>query len=123
MPNSHEDVDPEVEDVLHDDRAITPDLRERSTSKRASMKPASAMSNGPGSGIEGEECVTTHICPICSKTLQTDNQGLNAHIDFCLSKGAIREAQATASGNTSTCKHKPAANTLRSWTKRAKKRK
>lgn len=37
------------------------------------------------------------ICPICTKTLQTDNRGLNEHIDFCLSKGAIREAQAMAS--------------------------
>lgn len=38
-----------------------------------------------------------HTCPICSKQLKTDNQGLNAHIDFCLSKGAILEAQAEAS--------------------------
>ncbi|KAJ3556244.1 hypothetical protein NM688_g2131 [Phlebia brevispora] len=36
-------------------------------------------------------------CPICSKTMETDNRGLNEHIDFCLSKGAIREAQAMAS--------------------------
>ena len=123
MPNLHEDVDSEVEDVLHDDLATTPGLREQSTSKRTSTKPASATSNGPGQGTGGEECVTTHICPICSKTLQTDNRGLNAHIDFCLSKGAIREAQATASGNTSTRKLKPAASTLQSWNKRAKKRK
>ncbi|KAF8629438.1 hypothetical protein AX15_003483 [Amanita polypyramis BW_CC] len=33
-------------------------------------------------------------CPVCSKTIYTDNQGLNAHIDFCLSRSAIREAQA-----------------------------
>ncbi|KAI8993891.1 DNA/RNA polymerase [Trametes punicea] len=38
-------------------------------------------------------------CPICSKLLEMDNQGLNAHIDFCLSKQAIKEAQA-ASFNT-----------------------
>ena len=36
-------------------------------------------------------------CPICSKSIDTDNRGLNEHIDFCLSKGAIREAQASAS--------------------------
>jgi DNA polymerase kappa len=32
-------------------------------------------------------------CPICGKFLKTDNTGLNAHIDFCLSRKAIREAQ------------------------------
>ena len=32
-------------------------------------------------------------CPICGKMLETDNQGLNEHIDFCLSKQAIKEAQ------------------------------
>lgn len=35
-------------------------------------------------------------CPICGRTLETDNQGLNSHIDFCLSRGAIMEAQAKA---------------------------
>ncbi|KIJ67784.1 hypothetical protein HYDPIDRAFT_107278 [Hydnomerulius pinastri MD-312] len=37
-----------------------------------------------------------HACPVCGKQLATDNQGLNAHIDFCLSKGAIMEAQTEA---------------------------
>ncbi|OSD07100.1 DNA/RNA polymerase [Trametes coccinea BRFM310] len=35
-------------------------------------------------------------CPICSRMLETDNDGLNAHIDFCLSKQAIKEAQAAS---------------------------
>ncbi|KIJ49550.1 hypothetical protein M422DRAFT_27916 [Sphaerobolus stellatus SS14] len=35
---------------------------------------------------------TEQQCPICSKTLNTDNAGLNEHIDFCLSKGAIMAA-------------------------------
>ncbi|KAI1795665.1 DNA/RNA polymerase [Ganoderma leucocontextum] len=35
-------------------------------------------------------------CPICGKMLETDNQGLNEHIDFCLSKGAIKAAQASS---------------------------
>jgi DNA polymerase kappa len=33
------------------------------------------------------------ICPICSQILMTDNQGLNAHVDFCLSRTAIQEAR------------------------------
>ena len=43
----------------------------------------------------------THSCPVCGKTLQTDNTGLNTHIDFCLSRGAIREAQ-TGADNLNT---------------------
>lgn len=44
------------------------------------------------------KCETaTHDCPVCGKTLETDNEGLNTHIDFCLSRGAIMEAQAEAS--------------------------
>jgi len=34
----------------------------------------------------------SQMCPICSRLLMTDNQGLNAHVDFCLSRNAIREA-------------------------------
>lgn len=34
------------------------------------------------------------VCPVCSQSLQTDdNRELNAHIDFCLSRGAIEEAK------------------------------
>ena len=40
---------------------------------------------------------STHDCPVCGRTLETDNEGLNAHIDFCLSRGAIMEAQVEAS--------------------------
>ncbi|KAF5351766.1 hypothetical protein D9756_007614 [Leucocoprinus leucothites] len=39
-------------------------------------------------------------CPICSRTLTTDNQGLNAHIDFCLSKTAIQEAREEGTGSS-----------------------
>ena len=39
---------------------------------------------------------TEQHCPVCSRTLVTDNQGLNEHIDFCLSRDAIREARSSA---------------------------
>ena len=58
-------------------------------------------------------------CPICLKILETDNQGLNEHIDFCLSKQAIKEAQTaslkpSSSGNSSAERgrkpgHKPSS--------------
>jgi DNA polymerase kappa len=38
----------------------------------------------------------TSTCPVCGKALKIDNQGFNAHVDFCLSRGAIWEAQAQA---------------------------
>jgi len=43
----------------------------------------------------GEDRTEQH-CPVCSRTLLTDNQGLNEHIDFCLSRDAIREARSSA---------------------------
>lgn len=67
------------------------------TSTEGTFQPYEAS----GSSLLGPEQVVTiaehHTCPVCSKQLKTDNQGLNAHIDFCLSKGAILEAQAEAS--------------------------
>jgi len=45
----------------------------------------------------GEVPVITQTCPICAKVLETDNAGLNAHIDFCLSRGTIMQAQKESS--------------------------
>ncbi len=44
--------------------------------------------------------------------LETDNQGLNEHVDFCLSKQAIKEAQTaslkpSSSGQTAAQGKKP----------------
>lgn len=36
------------------------------------------------------------VCPLCSRRLNTDNVGLNEHIDFCLSRSAIMEASSSA---------------------------
>jgi DNA polymerase kappa len=41
-------------------------------------------------------------CPVCNQKIQTTNQGLNEHIDYCLSRSAIREAQAVANAGCST---------------------
>ncbi|KIK09972.1 hypothetical protein K443DRAFT_306573 [Laccaria amethystina LaAM-08-1] len=54
---------------------------------------------------EVDESKETHECPVCEKTLETDNKGLNSHIDFCLSRGAIWKAQAEA--RSPALKHKP----------------
>jgi DNA polymerase kappa len=45
--------------------------------------------------VRNEDRTEQH-CPVCSRTLVTDNQGLNEHIDFCLSRDAIRVARSLA---------------------------
>jgi DNA polymerase kappa len=40
------------------------------------------------------------ICPVCSKSLVLDNQEFNTHVDFCLSREAIKEAQLEAVGSS-----------------------
>lgn len=56
----------------------------------------------------------THECPVCSKTLETDNHGLNTHVDFCLSRGAIMEAQVEASRSKPI---KSQSKTFKGWPK------
>jgi DNA polymerase kappa len=51
----------------------------------------------PDSGSRQNLPSESLTCPICEKVLQTDNQGFNSHIDFCLSRGVIRQAHAEAS--------------------------
>jgi DNA polymerase kappa len=53
-------------------------------------------SAGMGASHGSDPDLRVHTCPVCGKTLEADNQGLNAHVDFCLSRGAIRDAQANA---------------------------
>ncbi len=48
------------------------------------------------------------ICPICNRGLETDNAGLNAHVDFCLSRGAIFDA--SARGEASSSQEMPKEN-------------
>lgn len=49
-----------------------------------------------GSVPARDEAKAEQQCPLCSRTLMVDNQGLNEHIDFCLSREAIREATSSA---------------------------
>ncbi|KAH9935682.1 uncharacterized protein B0H18DRAFT_976825 [Fomitopsis serialis] len=61
----------------------------------------------------------TQTCPICTKTMVTDNDGLNAHIDFCLSKEAIREAQAESPSTTTVLSHAGVAGTSKGFKPRS----
>lgn len=67
-------------------------------------KPPSSITTGPKvapqSNVQARANTTSHPevplmplqCPICDKELAVDNDGLNAHIDYCLSRGTIIEA-------------------------------
>jgi DNA polymerase kappa len=67
-------------------------LKPRSMS--AAVRPSSSTSSSTPAQNSVSESLT---CPVCEKVIQTDNEGLNAHIDFCLSRGVIRQAHAEAS--------------------------
>lgn len=91
--------------------------RERNTVKPHSVSSASNHRSGnrpsaAGSAAHDEnvapnyrptdsaaDSATSQTCPICSKSMMVDNRGFNAHIDFCLSRSAIREAQGEAAGH------------------------
>ncbi|RDX47961.1 DNA/RNA polymerase [Lentinus brumalis] len=60
-------------------------------SKKASSRPTNHDRES-----SADESIPVLECPICGKLLETDNQGLNEHIDFCLSKQAIKEAQSAS---------------------------
>jgi DNA polymerase kappa len=57
---------------------------------------------------------SSHTCPICSKTLNADNNGLNAHLDFCLSREAIKEAHAE-SASPAHQSRKPKSQNMSGW--------
>ncbi|TFK54490.1 DNA/RNA polymerase [Heliocybe sulcata] len=60
-----------------------------STAQKPRSMATQEKDEGGDEGEGGRSCV----CPICGKSMETDNSGLNAHIDFCLSRSAILEAQ------------------------------
>ncbi|KIY74363.1 IMS-domain-containing protein [Cylindrobasidium torrendii FP15055 ss-10] len=92
MPGFHEDNDadmveyPEDDDGAVDEDVFTP----ASPSKKPKSKAHSSRTSKPALLAEQE-------CPICGKTMEVDNQGLNDHIDFCLSRDVILQAQTEAS--------------------------
>ncbi|KZT10718.1 DNA/RNA polymerase [Laetiporus sulphureus 93-53] len=60
--------------------------------------PSDSTSHLPVEEVKEQDGVTSMLtCPVCGKSMRTDNIGLNSHIDFCLSEDAIKEAQVSAS--------------------------
>lgn len=60
--------------------------------------PESTPPSSSNVALNGDEDETEAIpCPICTKLFSAaDNDALNEHIDFCLSKETIKEASASA---------------------------
>ena len=123
MPGFHEDLE-ETEDAVQaalDEEAEPAEAQapisapaSTTAALRQSLEPASEPESSNAktkqedpeprmrsrAGSETAENDASLTCPICSKIIEADNRKFNEHIDFCLSKGAIREAQAKASGRT-----------------------
>lgn len=96
MPGFDDEID-EIDDALaHEDiDFLAPEPQHHKFKAESSNHSAAASS----SSLQ---------CPLCSRMFDTDNAGLNAHIDWCLSRGAIMSAQSEATnfGSTSTLPRK-----------------
>ena len=106
MPNFHEHEEGDVEatvdssgETLDDEGELEPESTDYSKLPRA--RPPVSASGRQTPQRPSEQDQKTQICPVCFKSLMADNQEFNAHIDFCLSRGAIRDAQVEASGRSS----------------------
>ncbi|KAF7298225.1 IMS-domain-containing protein [Mycena chlorophos] len=74
----------------------------------------------PASSTSGS--ASTHPCPVCEKQVPIKNDAFNAHLDSCLSRDAIRQAQSA----TSTAPASPqqgSGNLLERWANLAPKKK
>ena len=59
------------------------------TGPQATPRPNDRTKQGDVEIASHPEALTSLYCPICGKELAVDNDGLNAHIDYCLSRGTI----------------------------------
>ncbi|KAJ7262218.1 hypothetical protein B0H12DRAFT_1209583 [Mycena haematopus] len=84
-PNKKRKVSPPEEDKSIQD---PPQFENKPTSSRQGKPQSKSLR----SSVERE----MHTCPVCQKPVPTENDALNAHLDSCLNRGAIRQAQAEA---------------------------
>lgn len=115
--NAHaHDDEPEIDVYLYESELTHPTLRPPQSTSHTGLSSNNRQLAGP-SGPNSEATnikskqfrntsnkvpVATQTCPICTKVLDGDNAGLNAHIDFCLSRGTIMQAQMEASKMSSS---------------------
>ncbi|PBK73871.1 DNA/RNA polymerase [Armillaria solidipes] len=93
------DLDENVEPLFRSRPPVSEPARSSQDPVRISIKPRSSITRPSSSSSTAK---VPQDCPICGKTLTTDNKGFNDHIDFCLSRGIISQVQAEASVGTSS---------------------
>lgn len=113
--HEHEDASKKIWDDVDVDVDDAPD---HDTDADVGQLTNAEHKNDPPNPTASPSSIPSHICPICEKVLQgMDNVAINAHLDFCLSKGVIMEATSSTSAScsgTSSVK-KPAFRSLKSW--------
>ncbi|KAJ6499342.1 IMS-domain-containing protein [Mycena sanguinolenta] len=78
-------------------------------------KPTSSRKEKPESEPQSFIERETHTCPVCQKPVPAENGAFNAHLDSCLNRGAVRQAQAEAGPSLKQAQ----GNILERWTKTA----
>ncbi|KAF9010581.1 hypothetical protein BDQ17DRAFT_1299087 [Cyathus striatus] len=113
MPGFHEhneidgvtqyEVDEDIEllgDEMKSNHALGKPVASSSSSKPVSARASTSKDTKIPMRLSPPRAVgkvESQECPICGRMLDMDNQTFNGHIDFCLSRGAILEAQSQAS--------------------------
>lgn len=88
--DSEDDSDDDLREV-EDELLITDP--ETSTSRHLISPPSSKVYLQPTKPPEPTPVAVAGECPLCTRPF-SDNDELNAHVDWCLSREAIRSAQA-----------------------------
>ncbi|KAJ7725863.1 DNA/RNA polymerase [Mycena maculata] len=86
-----------AEPVDEDETSASIPSNQFQDTKVANTKPTS--SRKPISNPQPSVGPEMHICPVCHKKAATENAAFNAHLDSCLNREAIRQAQGEASAS------------------------
>ncbi|KAJ7132790.1 IMS-domain-containing protein [Mycena crocata] len=102
------------------DAAFTPvSNQSQSPDGLESRKPISSRKGKPNPTEPPPAEYEGIICPVCGQTAATENDAFNTHLDSCLSREAIREAQAEATLPARQDRASKPENIWERWTKMA----
>ncbi|KAJ7783089.1 IMS-domain-containing protein [Mycena metata] len=95
-PNKKRKVSPSGQDELNadpptEDETLATLLPQHQPDGPQNARPTSSRSVKPDPEAPRE--THTYICPVCEKEVTIENQTLNEHLDLCLNRNAIRQAQ------------------------------
>ncbi|KAJ6593861.1 IMS-domain-containing protein [Mycena capillaripes] len=101
----------EEESVQDPPSAVSPSTPEPENTKPTSSRKGKPESKSRQLPLEHE----MHTCPVCQHKVPTENDAFNAHLDSCLSRDAIRQAQAEVKASPK----QEQGNIWERWTKMA----